>query len=57
MGDLFLLMDNTRTNGFLQLDQIEVVPAGLEFFTWSGEGYSPGFAALKVPAAEPGGGA
>lgn len=29
MGDLFLLMDNNRTNGFLQLDQIEVVPAGL----------------------------
>lgn len=29
MGDLFLLMDNNRTNGFLQLDQIKVVPAGL----------------------------
>lgn len=29
MGDLFLLMDNNRTNGFLQFDQIEVVPAGL----------------------------
>lgn len=29
MGDLFLLMDNNRTNGFLQLDQIEVVPTGL----------------------------
>ena len=24
---------------------------------YHGEGYSPGFAALKVPAAEPGGGA
>ena len=29
MGDLFLLMDNNRTNGFLQLDQIEGFPAGL----------------------------
>ena len=29
MGDLFLLMDNNRTNGFLQLDLIEVFPAGL----------------------------
>ena len=29
MGDLYLLMDNNRTNGFLQLDQIEVFPAGL----------------------------
>ena len=29
MGDLFLLMDNNRTNGVLQLDQLEVFPAGL----------------------------
>ena len=29
MGDLFWLLENPRTNGFLQLDQIEVVPAGL----------------------------